>query len=302
MFLSETQPFIAEFPKEKPLLKYKWSSTIIPEYEFQKFLVREFSKISKGIWYAWQYGLYFNCYDLQIYIQLINDGIILEIWSQDVIKCGKYLQWMRNAILSTASESFFNEYILVENESGQALLPYHTLEILNSWNIIFYCLPKQDDYAILIPIDIEIISQKCGLKGKNLRNESIDINLLIKTKLERGGAIMNFNIENMYGDLKNYEAQGENATIIVSENNTDVALTQAISDLKTKIDLVGNDCNDLKVILEELEKSKAEDRTSIKNRINKWMSQSANIITIGSALYDNKQAIFDGVQQILNLL
>jgi hypothetical protein len=77
---------------------------------------------------------------------------------------------------------------------------------------------------------------------------------------------------------------------------------QAISNLKDKIDLVGNDCDELKILLEELEKSKLEDRTSIKNRISNWMSQSANIITIGSALYENKQAIFNGLQRILNLL
>ena len=302
MFLPETQPNIDEFPKEKPILKYKWSSTVIPEYEFQKFLVREFSRISKGIWYAWQYGLYFKCYDSQIYIQLMNDGIVLEIWSHDIIKCGKYLQWIRNAILSTASEGFFNEYVLIENENGKALLPYNTLEVLNSLNIIFYCLPEQDDCAILIPIDIEIISQKCGLKGKTLVKENIDINLLIKTKLEHGGVIMNFEIDKMYGDINNFETHGEHASIFVSENSTDVDLMQAISNLKDKIDLVGNDCDELKILLEELEKSKLEDRTSIKNRISNWMSQSANIITIGSALYENKQAIFNGLQRILNLL
>lgn len=302
MFLPEIQPNIAEFPKEKPLLKYKWSSTVIPEYEFQKFLVREFSRINKGIWDAWQYGLYYKQCDLQIYIQLMNDGILLEIWSQDIIKCGKYLQWIRNAILSTASEGFFNEYILIENKNGKALLPYNTLEVLNSWNIIFYCLPEQDNCGILIPIDVRKICQQCGLKGKALEDEITDMNLLIKKMLEHGGVIMKLEIDNMNGNVNNFETHGEHASIFVSENNTNATLMRAISDLKDKIDLVGNDCGDLRVLLEELEKSRVEDRTSIKNRIGNWMSQSANIITIGSAVYENKQAILDGVQHILRLL
>lgn len=302
MFLPETYPDIDEFLPEKPILKYKLSSTVIPEYEFQKFLVREFPRISKEIWCAWQYGLYFKRYDLQIYLQLMNDGILLEIWSHDIIKCGKYLQWIRNAILDTASESFFNEYILIENKSGKALLPYNTLEVLNSWNISFYCLPEQDDCGILIPIDVKMICQKCGLKGKELEDEITDIDLLVKKKLEHGGAIMKLEIDNMYGNINNYETHGTHASIAISESNISSVLLQAISDLKDKIDLMGDGFNDLRVLLEELERSKLEDRTSIKNRISNWMSHSANIITIGNALYDNKQIILDGVQNILSLL
>ena len=190
MFLSENQPDIVGFSQEKPLLKYKWSSKIIPEYEFHKFLVREFLQISKEHLYVWQYGLYFEYLDTQIYLQLMNDGIFVEIWSYDIVKCGKCFQWLRKSILEIVPENFFNEYILVEYENKTTLFPYNTLEVLNSWNIESYCLPEQDDFGILIPIDVKIISQKCGLRGRGLEDESIDVNMLIKNMLKKGDVIM----------------------------------------------------------------------------------------------------------------
>lgn len=302
MFLSETPPNIDKFPQENATLEYKWSSKVIPEYEFQKFLVREFHRINEGTWTAWQYGIYINIADLKIYLQLMNDSILLKIWSHDIIECGKCLQWIRNSILGTAPKGFFNEYIFVQSETGKALLPYSTLETLNSWNLAFYCLPEQDDCGILIPIDIKTISQICGLKGKTLEDEITDEDMLIKKKLEHGGTIMEFKIKNMYGNINNNETHGGNSPIIVSETNTDSELIKAISDLKDKIALAGNEVNDLRELLKELEESNLEKKPSIKKRLSDWMSQSANIITIGSALYSNKQAIFDGVQYILSML
>lgn len=301
MFLPETHPNIDKFPKGKSTLKYKWSSTIIPEYEFQKFLVIEFSKINKGIWSAWQYGIYIEFCDLKVCLQLIPDGILLEIWSNEIIECGKCLQWIRNSILSTAPKGFFNEYIFVQIENRSALLPYSTLERLNSWDLSFYCLPEQNDCSNLIPIDIKRLSQICGLKGKALEDEITDKDMLIKKKIEHGGvAIMK--IENMYGNINKNETHGDNSPIVISESNIDSELFKAISDLKNEISLVGNDFNDLKILLNELEESTLEKRPSIKKRIANWMSQSANIITIGSALYGNKEAILEGVQHILNMI
>lgn len=102
--------------------------------------------------------------------------------------------------------------------------------------------------------------------------------------------------------MNNYETHGKQSSIVIAENNTNSELIHAICDLKNKIDSIGNGYDDLRVLLEELEAGSLEDRTSIKKRIGDWMSQSANIITIGSAVYNNKQLILDGVQHILNLL
>lgn len=302
MFLPETHPNIDEFPQEKATLKYKWSSAVIPEYEFQRFLVKEFRRINEGIWTAWQYGIYINISDLKICLQLMNDGILLEIWSHEIIECGKCLQWIRNSILGTAPKGFFNEYIFVQSETGKALLPYSTLETLNSWGLACYYLPEQDDCGILIHIDIKKISQICGLKGKMLEDEITDEDMLIKKKLEYGGTIMEFKINNMYGNISNNETHGNNSPIIVSGTNTDSGLNKAISDLKDKIALAGNEVDDLKDLLKELEENNLEKKPSIKKRLADWMSQSANIITIGSALNSNKQAILDGVQHILSIL
>lgn len=302
MFLPENHPNIDEFPQEKATLKYKWSSAVIPEYEFQKFLVREFYRINEGIWTAWQYGIYINTLNLKIFIQLMNDGILLEIWSHEIKECGKCLQWIRNSILSTAPKDFFNEYIFVQSETGKALLPYSTLETLNSWDLAFYCLPEQDDCGILIPIDIKTISQICGLRGKTLEDEITDEDMLIKKKLEHGGTIMEFNINNMYGSINNNETHGNNSPITASKINTDSELTKAISDLKAQIALAGNEVDDLRNLLNELEESNIEKKPSIKKRLSDWMSQSANIITIGSALYANRQSIIEGVQHILNII
>lgn len=302
MFLPETHPDIDKFPQEKATLKYKWSSAVIPEYEFQRFLVREFHRINEGIWTAWQYGIYINILDLKICLRLLNDGILLEIWSHEIIECGKCLQWIRNSILSTAPKGFFNEYIFVQSETGKALLPYSTLETLNSWGLAFYCLPEQDDCGILIPIDIKTISQICGLKGKTLEDEITDEDMLIKKKLEHGGTIMKVRINKMYGNINNNETHGDNSPIIVSETNTDSELIKAISDLEDKIALAGNEVNDLRDLLKDLKENNLEKKPSIKKRLSDWMSQSANIITIGSAIYSNKQAIIDGVQYILSMI
>lgn len=98
MFLPTENLHMDEFPQTPLLLTYKFKSTIIPEYEFQRFIVREFHEISKEFWNAWQFGLHFIYYNSEIYIELINDGILLKIWSCNEIVCGKCLQWIRNAI------------------------------------------------------------------------------------------------------------------------------------------------------------------------------------------------------------
>ena len=302
MFLPEERQIGDYFPQEAPLLTYKFKTTVIPEYEFQKFLVREFSKISKVSWDAWQFGLYFvNC-NSKVYMQLINDGITLKIWSKEVLECGRCFQWIRNSMLSISDKGFFNEYILVENENRKGLLPYKTLEILNSWDLSFYCLPEQNDAGTLIPIDIKEISQKCGLKCKLFDNEHINENLQYKKMIEHGGVFLKVEIKNMHGDIKSYETHGAQSPIIFSENNSDSELMQAISDLKDKIISAGTDFDDLRSLLDRLERSNPESRISIKNRINDWMSRSANIITIGTPLYYNRQAILDGLQHLLSIL
>lgn len=120
--------------------------------------------------------------------------------------------------------------------------------------------------------------------------------------LEQGGNILKIEIENMHGNINNYETHEKQSPIIISENNSEYELMKVIHDLKNQIVSAGDDYEDLKLLLEELEKSSITDRITIKNRITNWMSQAANIITVGSTLYNNRQGIFDGVQQILNLL
>lgn len=185
---------------------------------------------------------------------------------------------------------------------GKAILPYKTLETLNSWGLTFYCLPEQDDSKILIPIDIKKFSQKCGLKGKTLEDEISDEYLLIKKKLEKGGPIMKFNINEMHGNINNNETHGNNSPIILSDSNTDSELIKAISELEDNISQAGNEVDELRNLLKELKENSLDKKPSIKKRLSDWMSQSANIITIGSALYTNKQSIIDGVQYILSML
>lgn len=173
---------------------------------------------------------------------------------------------------------------------------------MNSWGLAFYCLPEQNNSGILVPFDIKIISQKCGLKGKAIEDEINDEAMLIKKILEHGGPLMKIDIKKMYGSINNYETHGNQSPIVIYGSDSDVELMQAISELKDKITLMEDDYEDLKTLLEELENSKEGNRISIKNRINNWMSQFANMITIGSVLYDNRQMIYNGVQHILNLL
>lgn len=312
MFLPEDPSRICEFPQELPILKYKFSSTVIPEYEFQKFLVREFEKINKEIWEAWQFGLYIKNDEWTVCMELINDGIFLEIWTSCQEKCGRCLQWLRNALQSVASSNFFTEYIFVEHISAnkdkrKVWLPYNTLEILNSWNLKFYCLPEEGSYESLIPINIKDIAQKCGLRTSAFEDETINESLKLAKMLEHGDVIMNVDIKEMYGDLKNYETHGENASIIIHEGNDDTILKQEIYNLKMKIDSMDDAvskkiCDDLKILLEELEISNEKDRKSIKERLSNWMSQSANFITFGGALYENREMIFSGIKSLLEMI
>ena len=303
MFLSDTFPDIKKIHTD-PCLKYMWTCNAIPEYEFQKFLVIEYSRFSEGEWYAWQYGLYFECDDWRIYLQLMNNGILLKIWTSDIEKCGKCLQWIRMDMLSIASDDFFNEYIIVEGKDGKALLPYNSLVILQSWNIEFYCLPAQEKSGLLIPINVNLILQKCGLRKIISKGTNGNLELLVKEALEQGGAIVNINIDKVKvcGDINNNEINGDNTSVFISQNNSEIAMQKAIHDLKNNIDSLGNDYEDLKGLLEELEKSKWEERKTIKSKIENWMSQFANTITIGSALYENKQKILVTIQHILNML
>lgn len=301
LFLPEENANIAALPKRSPLLTYKLKSDIIPEYEFQKFLVREFSRISNENWNAWQFGVYFRYYDSEIYMQLLNDGILIKIWSQDVVKCGKCFQWIRNAILGAADDGFFDEYILVESESRKTLLPYNTLEILNSWNLTFYCLPEIDNSKTLVPIDIKNISQKCGLKCRSFEEETTDITMRYRKMCEQGGSILINYFEKVTGDVINNETLGDASPIIISDSKSNPTLTQAISELKDLIASSKKNYEVLKTLLEELECSSSANRNSIKDRISNWMSQAANIITIGSAL-NVDQAILIGVQELLKML
>lgn len=141
-------------------------------------------------------------------MQLLNDGILIKIWSQDVVKCGKCFQWIRNAILGAADDGFFDEYILVESESRKTLLPYNTLEILNSWNLTFYCLPEIDNSKTLVPIDIKNISQKCGLKCRSFEEETTDITMRYRKMCEQGGSILINYFEKVTGDVINNETLG----------------------------------------------------------------------------------------------
>lgn len=304
MFLSEETPEIEGMPQNEPLLEYIWRTDVIPEYEFHKFLVREFLKISKESWYVWQFGLYFQYGECRVYLQLLNTGFFLKIWSHDIINCGECFQWLRSSLQSITVEDFFDEFILVENENGRALLPYGTLKVLNSWNVFFYCLPEQSNSEILIPVDIQNVSQKCGLKGKTLEEETSDENILIKKLLQNGGVVMNLEIKKMLGDVNNYETHGNHASIMVYEKdkNLDITIKEEIADLKDKLDKVGDGYDELKIILNEIEKNGLVDKNSIKNRIGDWLSQSANLITIGTAMSANKQVILESVHHLLNLI
>lgn len=206
MFLPEEYTDIGKIPTKATFFEFKWESLIIPEYEFHKFLVCEFSVINKGNWYMWQYGVYFEWEHLQIYLNLVNDGIILEVWADDVMECGNFLQWIRNSMMSITFENLFTEYILIEYKSRTTALPYKVLEVFNSWGIHFYCFPVKDDPGTLIPIDVDLISRKCGLKGLALEDEVSDVNLLVKEKLEQEGVIVR--IDKIYGNVNitSYEA------------------------------------------------------------------------------------------------
>lgn len=65
---------------------------------------------------------------------------------------------------------------------------------------------------------------------------------------------------------------------------------------------MGYDFEELKDLVDQLENSELKDRPSIKTKINNWIGNSANLITIGSALYEYWPSIVGVLQEVLNLL
>lgn len=300
MFLSEEVECNSSLCDDSPILKYKFASSIIPEYEFHKFLVREFERIKENIYSIWQFGIYFRHNESNIRLQLMNDGIILEIWSESITESGNCLQWIRNAVINTTDENFFEEYILVEEKNRRTLLPYRTLEILNSWGIKLYCLPEDKNTKSFVLIDVESISRKCGLIKETLK-EVVEDQDMRKEILKQDEKTMKVYIKQM-GNINYYETHGKGSPICVNNSYKDAALMNEVNNLREKVDLNNEIYIELIDLLNELEKSNLKKRSLIRDRLKEWIANFANIATIGDTLYNNKEEIIAGVRFIISLL
>ncbi len=299
MFLSEEPEYEDDISITELNLKYRFTTSVIPEYEFHKFLVREFEKIRRNIYSIWQFGLYFRYNTSTIQMQLMNDGILLEIWAKNIIECRECLQWIRNAVINTARENFFEEYVLVKEDSKRTFLPYRILETLNSLKIKLYCLPEEGNAKSFVLIDVESISQKCGLIKETL--EEAVKNQDMRKKILEGSKAVNVYIENMR-DINNYEANGKESVIYVGTNDQDSILIDAVNDLKRKMDSTNENYSKLIELLDDIENPNPEKRSSIKRKLREWVSDFANFATIGDTLYNNRKEIVEGVRCIIELL
>lgn len=308
MFLPEMGPRITEENVERDIvLNYRFSSIVLPEYEFQNFLVREFARIQKFNSDCWQFGLYLDDNNVTIYMQVLNDGIRVKICTEDMEKCGKYLQWLRNALNGAAPCEFFVEYVLVKDREGEAWFPYKTLEILNGWDWKYYCIADQKDYSRLILVDVENLARKCGLKSGSFENKILNKDTRIEQTVEPGRIIVK--IDTMNGNIINGGTYLENSLVIMSEKEKQDEMTKEICNLKGKIDEINTkmpekiyEYEKLKNLLTELEISNENNRKSIKKQIENLISQIANLSTIGGVLYENKDVIIKGINHLLKMI
>ncbi len=293
-----------DVPLKKSTLKYKFISAVIPEYEYQKLLTITFSQICKSDWSAWQFGFSFEYCGSRIYIQLVNNGLQLDIWSRNNADCGESFKWLRHYILSVADREFFTECIIIQKEKQQALLPYATLEALNSWGIPFYGIPAQDNEGVFVLINIEDLCGKCGITYGPPEVALPDEIESFKKFVANRGLIMkiNMNVEKWDGNINHYETHGNDSPIIISNKEADLELMGFIADIKEKIDLIGEEFDDLKELLNQLENSDADSRPTIKAKLSRWVEQSARLLAIGDILYSNKEAIISGVEDLLSLI
>lgn len=295
MFLKDKKISIY-IPSDDPNFQFIWKSSYMPEYEFHRLLIQEFFDIIDNNYYVWQFGIYCNQKEIKIYIQLINNGIILKIWTSNNKLCGEIFKRIRYSILQSATRNFFREYIYIGNEEKNAILPYNTLCKLVEYGVELYYLPEYNCGGDLVSINVDEISEKCGfvVKGnKNANNESA----FIKKQLEEGIIKMQVNIQTVNGNVNNFETNITQKKEKIEDNGN---LNDEIKKLKEQIEQIGTGYENLKIIIEQLERG--ENKESTKKNLQNWISQTANVLTVGDILFKNKEIIIEGVKRIISLL
>lgn len=289
------------YPQKSPFFQYVLYSETIPEYEYQKFLVKKISRVVKNKYYIWQFGLYYESNNANVAVELMNDGIYIKIWTNDEFACGENIQSIRREILDTAVEGFFKEYIFIESEKGNVFLLYNTLIKLNELGIESYYFPEKEDGYNLILINIANICRKCGIKIRSNNNEIMNCSQgYINDKIQQGVRNMIIKVETVNGNINNYEMQREDDFKTQDINNGDLA--KEICDLNKKLNEFGDEYDGLKNILKEIQVNKTSNKTKVKKWLGDWLAQAANVATIGDVIYQNRQAIIKGVQNIYELL
>ncbi len=323
MFLSEDgTKLINNLPKSQPTLTYKFAASVIPEYEFQNFFVREFSSIAKQNLDAWQFGIYFIDGAAKIYLQLVHDGIILKIWADDNVKCGKSFQWIRSAMERTNRRNVFSEYVVINNHGNTALLPYKLLDKLNSWKVKLYYLPSENDLEKVVVINVRTISQICGLIGSSFEESINDEELRTIKHMEESEIFMQNQIGQVFGNVieNNYgNANNQYRDIVQKENEIkdgsvgvsdefQTQLLKLISAVCQETNALQDECQEVRSLLQELQGLLQElancnpnNREPVKKKIAEWIATAASIVTIAQPLYEHGNEIIKGLQLLMKI-
>lgn len=301
MFLTTDSRELWKSHLNKPTLKYKFKSHLFPEFEFHTFLTQKFVIINQNLLELWQFGVYFNYLDSDILIELQNDGLYLNIWSSSGIQCGNCFSWIQNSIIHTSNENFFQEYVIITYQQLESYLPFKLLQLLNKldWDIYYY--PQNNNSGNLIPIDVKTTSVKCGLPEPFLTDGLKNI----KNKMSRGECLM-IKIENMYGDIN--ETHGDNSPIFNKTyssgklTETDKTILKELNNLYNLLLSDKKNYQELKTIIEDFKNFNPKQKSTLKEKLESYLSNLANIVTISSIYPTIHDSVIKTVSKIIELL
>ena len=312
-FLPERTDYYQKRKDKQPALKYIFEGKVPLDFEFQQLVSKEFAQSYQNNWNAWQYGLsfYLEEFDSEILIELVNNKLILTIYTEHNYNCSKTFLKIRSDILNNSAKGFLSQKIIYTQKNGtNTILPFKVMCNLYFKGIEEYFFPQEDQSGNLVQIDIKALGKKCGLSeeefGKEMDEESRNMQQMSKEVKEvqviinQGDFIQKGGKKESYGDYK-----VENTIAMPSKDSADKnqeELKSYITDIKNSIPDISKEDIDaidatLNTICSELEKENPQ-----KNLLKTTIRSLDSFLSIANGTVDfgtNISKLIEFIQQYL---
>lgn len=255
-FLPERTDYYEKHNIKEATLKYIFEAKVPLDFEFQRLVSKEFGQPNLANWEAWQYGLsfYLKEFDSEILVELLNNKLLLTIFSNQNYNCARSFLKIQSDILNICGEGFLNEKIVYTQKDGSTAVIFFTvLQNLYFKGIEEYFFPQEDQSGNLIHINIMALGKRCGLSeaefGKAVNPNTAyvkkaiqEVNIMQVTNY--GDFIQSGGTKNIYGDsIQNggtKEIHGDNTVTITSK-----FIVDSIKKLDTYISAIKNNLPDI---------------------------------------------------------